>query len=151
MKLKIPPVVVVLVAAFLMYMVNYLTKEFASFSFSGQQLTSRIFFGLCMLCVISGIYAFSKMKTTVDPRRPREATSLVIIGIYRFTRNPMYLGMLLLLAGWGVKLGNPLNFSCLVLFVWYMTNFQIKPEEDALKENFGTSYLQFCEKVRRWI
>lgn len=151
MKLKIPPVVVVLVVAVLMWSVNYFTKEFLSFPFEGQQLISRIFFVLCMLFVVSGIYAFGKLKTTVDPMKPEEASSLVTIGVYHVSRNPMYMGMLLLLIGWSVRLGNPSNILFLVLFVWFMTNFQIKPEEEALSENFGTSYLDYCKKVRRWI
>lgn len=151
MKLKIPPVVVVLVAAVIMWSTNYFTKEFLSFSFDGQQLTSRIFFVLCMLFVVSGIYAFSKLKTTVDPMKPEEASSLVTFGVYHISRNPMYMGMLLLLMGWGVRLGNPLSILILGLFVWFMTNFQINPEEEALKENFGSSYSDYCKKVRRWI
>ena len=134
-----------------MWGTNVLTKEYLSFSFEGQQLVSRCFFVLCMLFVISGIYAFFKFKTTVDPMKPAKASSLVTIGIYHITRNPMYMGMLLLLIGWGVKLANPLNLLMLFLFAWYMTRFQIKPEEEALKEKFGASYETYCKEVRRWI
>lgn len=151
MKLKIPPVIVMFVTAIAMWSLNYLTKEWLSFSFEGQQLVSRILFGLCMVSVLAGIYAFVKLKTTVDPMNPDQASKLVTIGVYHLTRNPMYLGMLLLICGWAIKLGNPLNVLCLSFFVWFMTRFQIKPEEAALIKNFGADYEEYRKKVRRWI
>ena len=151
MRLKIPPVVVVLIIAVLMWGTNVLTKEYLSFSFEGQQLVSRCFFVLCSFFVLSGIYAFFKFKTTVDPMKPEKANKLVTVGVYHITRNPMYVGMLLLLTGLGIKLANPLNFLMLLLFIWFISRFQIKPEEEALKEKFGASYETYCKKVRRWI
>ncbi|MEQ9404853.1 MAG: isoprenylcysteine carboxylmethyltransferase family protein [Cyclobacteriaceae bacterium] len=151
MKLKIPPIVIVFFTGLLMWGVNHLTREHLSFIFDQQQLMSRVLFGLCIICVAAGLYAFYKLKTTVDPMNPDHASNLVTIGIYHFTRNPMYLGMFWMLAAWGVKLGNPLNFLWLIFFVSYMTRFQIRPEEEALGEKFGTSYQEYCKKVRRWI
>ena len=95
--------------------------------------------------------AFRRVRTTVNPLRPAMASALVTHGVYRYTRNPMYLGMLLGLTGIAIWFGNPLNIGMLILFVWYMTEFQIKPEEESLREKFGGDYEAYCKKVRRWI
>ena len=63
----------------------------------------------------------------------------------------MYLGLLILLLGWGLRLSNPLALLPILLFVAYMTVFQIKPEEEALKRKFGDPYLEYCARVRRWL
>jgi protein-S-isoprenylcysteine O-methyltransferase Ste14 len=149
MKLKIPPVALVLLVAALMWAVNRITDF--TFTFEGQLWIAKGLFGLCTFVLVFSLYAFRKLKTTVDPMKPDKASNLVTIGIYHITRNPMYLAMLLLLLGWAVKLGNPLSLLLLVFFVWYMNQFQIKPEEEALTELFGEDYQNYCKKVRRWI
>ena len=97
------------------------------------------------------MYIFRKQRTTFNPTQPTNASSLVKTGIFRMSRNPMYISMLLLLIGWAVKLGNPFSILILILFVWYMTQFQIKAEEEALTKIFGTEYKEYCRKVRRWL
>lgn len=97
------------------------------------------------------IAAFFKRKTTVNPLAPAKAKALVTCGLYRISRNPMYLGMLLILIGWGVWLGSLLNIAIAALFVWAITELQIKPEEKALREKFGPAYDDYCARVRRWI
>jgi len=71
--------------------------------------------------------------------------------MYTFTRNPMYLGMLLLLIGWVFWVGNPLGVPMLFVYVWYLTRFQIKPEERVLAELFGDQYIDYMRQVRRWL
>jgi protein-S-isoprenylcysteine O-methyltransferase Ste14 len=97
------------------------------------------------------IVAFRKARTTVTPLAPEKASSLVTGGLYRFTRNPMYLGMLLILMGIAVLLGSPINVAILGVFIAYITAFQIKPEETLLEQNFGEVYRQYKQSVRRWL
>jgi len=85
------------------------------------------------------------------PFNPYQTSSLVISGLYRFSRNPMYFGMLLTLTAWVLYLGHPVGLIGLVLFVLYMNEFQIKPEEKAMHEKFGDEYATYQDRVRRWI
>ena len=75
----------------------------------------------------------------------------MIKGLYRFTRNPMYLGMLTWLAGWGIYLGSLSPLIMLPVFIWVLTVQQIIPEETVLAEKFGDDYLAYKQKVRRWL
>ena len=100
---------------------------------------------------LAGVKAFRRHRTTVNPTRPTRSTSLVDTGIYAWTRNPMYLGMLLILVGWAVWLWNPWGGGWLAAFVAYMNRFQIKPEEAALRQLFGTAFERYMMKVNRWV
>ena len=100
---------------------------------------------------LAGVLAFRRANTTVDPRVPQQSASLVIVGIYRYSRNPMYLGFLLLLAAYACYLQSWLAWALLPLFVLYMNQFQIKPEEHHLLQKFGSAYQAYLTKVRRWI
>ena len=95
--------------------------------------------------------AFRRVQTTFDPRTPEKATSLVITGIFHFSRNPMYLGFLLLLVAGAVYSGQLLNFLLLPLFVILANRWYIRPEEIALTNLFGQEYLGYLQQVRRWI
>ena len=99
----------------------------------------------------SGLIAFRKSKTTVNPLTPENASSLVIVGIYRVTRNPMYLGMLLILSAWGLFLGKAITFLVLPVFVTFINKFKIIPKEGALGRLFGQVFLDYLSAVRRWI
>lgn len=95
---------------------------------------------------------FYVQKTTIDPSKPSKTVKLVTNGVYAFTRNPMYLAMLLLLLGWGgLWLGNAFNTLLAAGFVGYMNRFQIMPEEETLERIFGSSYRSYCLSVRRWL
>lgn len=97
------------------------------------------------------VFAFLRARTTVTPLKPEKASTLVVSGLYRVSRNPMYLGMLILLIGWTLWLGNPASLLLLPVFVIYLTVFQIKPEEAALSEKFGSDYDAYRRRVRRWL
>jgi len=99
----------------------------------------------------SGLLAFLRSKTTVNPLKPERASALVTGGVYRFTRNPMYVGMLLFLLSWGVYLDCLLAFIGPVLFVLYMNRFQIGPEERVLREKFGAPFEDYMGRVGRWL
>jgi protein-S-isoprenylcysteine O-methyltransferase Ste14 len=98
-----------------------------------------------------GLLAFRRSRTTVNPLRPERSSSLVTKGIYRHTRNPMYVGMCLLLSAWAVYLNGVLGLLGPVLFVLYITRFQIQPEERALQSLFGQAFVDYCAQVRRWV
>ena len=98
-----------------------------------------------------GLWVFRRHRTTPNPLSPERARAVVQSGPYRFTRNPMYVGVALQLLGWCAYLRNPLALLALVVFVAYITRFQILPEERALAQNFGEPYLQYLRRVRRWL
>lgn len=100
---------------------------------------------------LSGVLGFVRRHTTVNPLRPRNSRVLVTTGAYRFTRNPMYLGMVCLLSAWAVWLGAWWPWFAPVAFVLYITRFQIRPEERALTDLFGTDYTDYSRRVRRWL
>jgi len=100
---------------------------------------------------ISGIRSFRRAKTTINPSKPSAASSLVTSGVYRYTRNPMYLGLLVTLVGWAMFLSNPLALLAVPLFVLYINRLQINPEERVLSALFGAEYAAYKEKVRRWL
>jgi protein-S-isoprenylcysteine O-methyltransferase Ste14 len=94
---------------------------------------------------------FRRAGTTPNPLKPHESTTLVVIGMYRWSRNPMYLGDVVILAAWALWLANAAPFVFLPLFVAYINRFQIAAEERALQSRFGPTYVDYCQRVRRWI
>lgn len=100
---------------------------------------------------LAGVLSFRRAKTTVNPLKPETASALVVRGVYRVSRNPMYVGMLLVLLAWALYLSSPWTLLGPVAFVAYITRFQIVPEERALAARFGASFAHYCAKVRRWL
>jgi protein-S-isoprenylcysteine O-methyltransferase Ste14 len=94
---------------------------------------------------------FRRANTTVNPLKPQAASSLVTAGIYRYTRNPMYLGLLFLLVAWAVLLSSPFALLGPVALVSYISRFQIVPEERVLSALFGAEYAAYQSEVRRWL
>jgi protein-S-isoprenylcysteine O-methyltransferase Ste14 len=93
---------------------------------------------------------FVAARTTWHPTHPQRASALVIEGPYRYTRNPMYLGLLLMLVGWGLWLGSVAALAVVPAWMALLTRLQIEPEERALLERFGGDYAQYRDSVRRW-
>lgn len=150
MKLKIPPAVQVLFFALLMW----LQKRFIGgthFEFTYQKEISWGIFLIGIFIGLSAVYSFKKAKTSTNPLNPEKASSLVVKGLYNYTRNPMYVAMLFVLLAFFLRLGNVVNLVIIALYVWYITEFQIKPEEKALTTIFGNDYVQYKSRVRRWI
>ncbi len=149
LSLKIPPPLQALICAGLMWLV----KAWQPLALHYQVPLGLIVFiiALGLGCALMAMLQFSRANTTVDPRTPDKAQSLQISGIYRFSRNPMYLGLLLLLLAWCLWLGLFVNLMLLALFVSYITTYQIIPEERALTEKFGEDYRRYCQQVRRWL
>jgi len=98
-----------------------------------------------------GLWQFHRARTPFNPLAPERARTLVTDGIYRLTRNPMYLGMLLVLAGWAVWLGNAASWLGLPLSMALLTVLQIAPEERILRQRFGAEFERYAARVRRWI
>lgn len=100
---------------------------------------------------VMGMLAFRASRTTLNPLHPGRATALVTGGVYRVTRNPMYVGMGLLLLAWAVYLDAWPPFVGPMVFVLYITRFQIQPEEQVLRQRFGERYALYAARVRRWL
>lgn len=101
--------------------------------------------------ITAGEIPFLLLKTTMNPEKPEKASTLVVSGIYRITRNPMYVGLVFLLLAWAVWLMNFFSMIIVIFFQLYMTIFQIIPEERALNKLFPNKYRDYCKKVRRWL
>jgi protein-S-isoprenylcysteine O-methyltransferase Ste14 len=101
---------------------------------------------------LAGLMAFRASRTTVNPMRPERASSLVTRGVYRITRNPMYVGMAFLLLAWGVYLAHwPALLLGPATYMLYLNRFQIEPEERVLLGLFGEEYRAYTARVRRWL
>ena len=150
LELKIPPVTQLAVLAVAMWGTTLVVAPLA-FPLVGRIGAAVLlcFFGVA-LC-LAGVAAFRREKTTVNPTRPARASSLVCKGIYGVTRNPMYLGFLLILLGLAAYLANGVSLIGPLAFVLYMNRFQITPEERALTKIFGQTFTDYQSRVRRWL
>ena len=150
MKNKIPPPILLLITGTIMWFVA--KSEFAypiSIPYPLALSVSLAAIGIAIASIAAR--QFSIAKTTINPLSPETATSLVDGGIFSVSRNPMYVGLLLVSIGWAVWLASLTNIAVIVLSVVVMTNLQIKPEEDALRKLFVEKYAEYCRNVRRWI
>lgn len=149
MKIKIPPPLVAFIFAVFQYLLaKYLPV--GEFNFFGSEVLMYTMFGIGFLIMLGSFFQFFKKKTTTNPLEPEKATILVTQGIFKYTRNPMYLSLLLFLIGYALKLGNAFNSLLLVGFVYFMNHFQIKREEQALLKLFGKQYRLYSKATRRW-
>jgi protein-S-isoprenylcysteine O-methyltransferase Ste14 len=149
LELKIHPPIVLLLCLGLTYGSNhYLPLLAIPSTLSG--LTWYVGFAGVLLA-LTGIWEFRKAKTTIDPTKPEKVSHLVSGGIYRVTRNPMYLGMQFIIIAVIFNFGNYYCFIALPFFILYITQFQIKPEERIIEGVFGEEYVEYKKKVRRWL
>lgn len=150
LELKIPPLALLAIIAASMWAFSRISPNLY-FDIPGVAWLSA---GLAMVGVFIVILSLRELRaagTTIDPRLPGESVTLVIQGIYRYSRNPMYFGFFLVLTAWGLFLGNVCSLLLLPVFIVYMNRFQIVPEERFMCEKFGASYKQYKSEVRRWI
>ena len=150
LELKVPPVAQVIITAAVMYGAPRIIPNL-QFYFDGS---NTLAIGLSIIGLGSGVLGvaqFKKAQTTVNPHTPEKSTNLVTSGIYRYTRNPMYLGLVLVLLGWAFYLSHLLPFILVPVFMIYMTRFQIQPEEKMMAQKFGREYQVYLSRVRRWI
>lgn len=150
LRLKIPPALLFLICIGLMWILNrWITPEPLLFKSKDWLVGPLILFG--GLIALLGVIEFSRKSTTVNPHKPQNTTAFVRSGVYRFTRNPMYLGMAFILLAGVVKLGNGVAILMIPLFIWYMNVFQVQPEEEMMQQKFGEEYLEYKDSVRRWM
>ena len=100
---------------------------------------------------LSAVFSFRKAQTTVHPMHPEQASTLVTAGVFQWSRNPMYVGLLLGLLAWALFLSSLWAMVCAIVFAVYMTRFQIIPEERAMLELFGSAFTEYCQSTRRWL
>ncbi len=125
--------------------------EVGRFSFACQRAAALTLLVIALLLMAAAIMAFIRSRTTINPMRPSNASRLITSGVFRLTRNPIYLGDALALAAWAVWLGNFWAFWLVALFVAYIDRAQIAQEEAALRQTFGQAYTDYCARVRRWL
>ncbi|WP_240776290.1 methyltransferase family protein [Nitrincola alkalilacustris] len=150
LELKIPPVIVVLITAAIMWLI---ASPLPGLPLPDVLRWAALIIGIIAGAGISlaGVISFKRASTTVNPMIPSASSSLVTSGIYRYTRNPMYLGFLVALAGWGIYLASMLALIFAWLYTLYMDRFQIEPEERALNEKFGEAFQHYQKQVKRWL
>jgi protein-S-isoprenylcysteine O-methyltransferase Ste14 len=150
LELKMSPVMTAALLAVLMGLLARHTPGFALIS-ELRMAALIVFIGTGAAIGFAGVWSFRRARTTVNPWRPHASSALVVSGVYRRTRNPMYLGLLLALLGWGLYLANAYALLLAGTFVPYMNRFQIRPEERALEQAFGQDFPDYCRRVRRWL
>ena len=150
LELRVPPPLVAGVIAVLQWLATRLLPV-ADFTLPAKAALAIALLasGLCLGIV--ALLQFRWARTTHHPMKPEEASALVVAGVYRSTRNPMYLGVLLILLAWAAWLANIAAFVLLPAFVAYLNRFQIRAEERALQARFGADYDAYRRAVRRWI
>ncbi len=149
MQLRIPPALIFLFTALCMYFLEVLLPV-GYFDFFGRYYLMAALLLLAIILGVAALWQFYKARTTIDPRKPDLTLVLETKGVYSFSRNPMYLALLLVLLAWGLWLGNAFNTILAAGFVSVMNKLQIGPEETALQKKFGKAYGQYCIRVRRW-
>jgi len=150
LEAKVPPPAVAAVVALAMWCISLVA--------SPVQMPAALRLAACAAVALvglafsaAGIVSFRRAHTTVNPTKPEAASSLVTSGIYRVTRNPMYVGLSFVLVAWAVFLASPWALVGVLAFVLYIGRFQIEPEERALSKRFGAEYAAYQARVRRWL
>lgn len=150
LDLKVPPAALMVMVAAFMWLAASAVPVF-DFALPAPLAVPASAFALGVLTCLAGVASFRRAKTTVNPMKPDSMSVLVVSGIYKCSRNPMYLGFLLILLGWALFLSNALAFPLLLAFVEYINRFQIRHEERALISHFGKDYEVYRARVRRWL
>ena len=146
--LKIPPPLLVFILIISNY---YSSKKIDLILLPNQNLISFIILLIGVVILIYPIFKFIKSKTTIDPIKFKKVNKLISSGIYKYSRNPMYLGLLMIVTSTSIFYLNIFSITTPILFVCWINRFQIKREEEFLTEKFGNEYLSYKKKTRRWI
>jgi len=150
LQLKIPPPAYALSIGVLMWVINQYFP-IAHWIVSPWNKIGIVVIVAAFSMDLSSLFLFIKKHTTPNPFKPENASHLVTSGLYKYTRNPMYVGLLTVLTGYAIWLGSITPFLLLPVFFWLITEMQIKPEEAILEEKFGDQYLDYKNSVRRWL
>ncbi len=150
LALKVPPVAQFIIIVLAMYGVSRMSIAL-HFSLAGSTWFAIIFAAIGLGLGAMGVAEFKKAQTTANPQAPEKVSALVTSGVYQYTRNPMYLGLTIILCGWGLYLSSLLVFGLIVVFILYISRFQIQAEEQVMAQKFGSPYQDYLIQVRRWI
>src|SRR5712691_6494256 len=150
LELRVPPPAVALAIALIMWLLSRAAPALG-FVFPAGSTFAASLAVVGVVTAISGVVTFRRARTTVNPTKPQSSSSLVTWGVYTISRNPMYLGLLLVLTGWAIFLSNALAFLFLPAYIFYMNRFQIAPEERVLASLFGQEFAAYQSRVRRWL
>lgn len=151
LELKIPPPVIGLLTALAMWAIARLDPADAQDMAAARWTLVAGLAAIGALFDFSALFAFRRSETTVNPMKPDATTAIVQSGVYRITRNPMYVGLAFLLCAWAAYLWSAWALLGPLAFIAYITRFQIVPEERILARQFGESYLTYKGNVRRWL
>ena len=151
LELNVPPLALTIAAATFMVAASRVQQRATPIDpvtayFAGGVIA---FAGLAL--AVRGLVDFRRARTTVDPRHPERTARIVTHGIYRFSRNPMYLGFVLLLLGLAIALQSAVGLPVTAVAASFLHRFQIAPEERWLSERFGAEYVAYRARVRRWL
>lgn len=150
LHLKIPPPLVAAFVALLIWLSDGVVPEITAAA-SLRHGAALLFVAAALTIDLSALIIFMRARTTIDPRRPHRTSAMITHGIYRITRNPMYLGLALLLTAFSLWLGNPVGLIGVAVFIFYINRCQIEPEEHHLERLFGEEYRDYKSRVRRWL
>lgn len=144
-----PPIIALAFATLIWWMANYLPK--IEIEFMPKLVIVSLLLAIGVFFDLYGLLTFHRAKTTVNPMKPHTSSALVNTGIYKITRNPMYVGLVFILSGWCIYLNSPLAIIGVAGFIFYINIFQILPEERILITLFGEEYTEYQSRVRRWL
>jgi protein-S-isoprenylcysteine O-methyltransferase Ste14 len=150
LELKVPPPVVALLLGLSMWRASLLGAS-VEVPFVLRVGVALVVASVGLVIGVASMVSFWRAKTTMNPTKPAGTSVLVTSGVFRFTRNPMYLSLLLYLLAWAVYLSSLWALLLVPAYVLYIHRFQIKPEERALSSLFGQDYDAYKERVRRWL
>ena len=142
---KIPPPILTIIILSIIYLFD--VNEYNL----NTDIISIVILFIGIIFIISAVIQFVDRKTTVNPTKPHKTTTLVITGTYKITRNPMYLGMLLIIISYAFYKTSIISLILIPFFIFYINKFQIEPEEFEMRKKFGKEYEDYCKKVDRWI
>ncbi|MFL2607486.1 MAG: methyltransferase family protein [Flavobacteriaceae bacterium] len=146
--IRIPPPILVLVLVISNF---FSSKKIDLIHLPNQDLISIIILLIGVLILTNPIFKFIKSKTTIDPIKFKKVNKLITSGIYKYSRNPMYLGLLMIVISTSIFYLNIFSITTPFLFYFWINRFQIKREEIFLTEKFGREYMSYKTKTRRWI
>ena len=150
LELKIPPPLLALLCVAAMWSLSLITPALG-LTKGIRWLLTGVFVLVGISFDLRGLLVFLQARTSINPMKPHQASSLVVSGVYRRTRNPMYVGLACMLVAFAIFLDAPVALIGVAAFVGYITRFQIQPEESALLQKFGEAYQDYCEQVPRWL
>jgi protein-S-isoprenylcysteine O-methyltransferase Ste14 len=150
LELKIPPPAIALLICVAMWVLAVVTPVL-DVSMFDRAMAALIIVSIGGVVAVTGVAGFRRAKTTLNPTKPQTTSALVTAGIYQYTRNPMYVGVLLVIVGWAAFLSSLWALLGPLAFALYITRFQILPEERVLSGLFGEEYIAYQTRVRRWL